>query len=535
MGMTRQRRRARPGCVLALAAALVMATVVASTGGAARAAAPALPSPIGHQGRWLTDADGRVLLPHGVNLVAKVDGETPTEMGFGEDDAAWLAEHGFDVVRLGLTAGSVMPSPGVIDTAYLSSFRDTIDTLTDHGLLVLVDLHQDGWGPSLGDDGFPEWMTITHGATDTNTTFPLYYITNPAIQAAFDSFWNDEVGPGGVSLQARVGEIFDALAGMVGDNPGVLGYDLLNEPWPGTVWAPCATDPAGCPEQDAALDAYNGRMTDAIRRVDAERLVFGEPYVLFNFGAAPTNIGVPGDDPNGGMSYHLYPADPTFEPAVQDFAIGWADGTCGALLNTEWGATNDVVALDRLADELDGSLVPWIFWAYNENVVHAMTQPIGPATVNQPVVDALVRPHPRAVTGTPLSQQYDDASAVLRFVASTDRVDGGSFPAGTASEFQVATTTYPGGYQVRVEGGAVTSAPNASLLTVVADEDAEQFAVTVWPAGAPQPTPTPLPLDVPADPCPAPDQPTGPPTSSAPVVPVAALADQPAVGPSFTG
>lgn len=516
--------------------ALAMAVVVVSMGSApAHAAeAPALPSPIGHQGRWLTDADGRVLLVHGVNLVAKVEGETPAEMGFGDDDAAWLADHGFDVVRLGLTAGSVMPSPGVIDTAYLASFRDTIDTLTDHGLLVLVDLHQDGWGPSLGDDGFPEWMTITNGAIDTNTTFPLYYITNPAIQAAFDSFWNDEVGPGGVTLQARAGAIFAALADMVGDNPGVLGYDLLNEPWPGTVWAPCATDPAGCPEQDVALDAFHSRMTDAIRGVDGERLVFGEPYVLFNFGTAPTNIGLPGSDPRSGMSYHMYPLDPASEPAVQDFAIQWADASCGALLNTEWGATNDVVALDRQADELDESLVPWIFWAYNENLVRGMTQPIGPATVNQPVVDALVRPHPRAVAGTPLLQEYDNATQVFRFAASTAPVHGGTFGSGTASEFQVAANAYPSGYQVRVEGGTVTSAPNASVLTVQADEGADQFSVTVWAAGDPEPAITPLPIAVPADPCPAPHQPTGTPTSSTPLT-QAALASQPAVEPSFTG
>jgi endoglycosylceramidase len=36
-----------------------------------------------------------------VNFVAKVDGETPAEMGFGDDDAQFLADNGFDVVRLG--------------------------------------------------------------------------------------------------------------------------------------------------------------------------------------------------------------------------------------------------------------------------------------------------------------------------------------------------------------------------------------------------------------------------------------------------
>ncbi len=516
--------------VLALCVALIIVSspsVESQAGPPAQTlAATALPGPIGHHGRWVTDADGRVLLLHGVNFVAKVDGVTPAAMGFGDDDAAFLADNGFDVVRLGLTAGSIMPSPGVIDTAYLASFRQTIDTITSHGLLVLVDLHQDGWGPSLGDDGFPAWMTITHGAVDTNTTFPLYYITNPAIQAAFDSFWGNEPGPENVHLQDRVGTMMTALAKTVGNNPGVLGYDLLNEPWPGTVWQPCATDPAGCPDQDEALDGYYARMAGAIRTQDPSRLLLGEPYVLFNFGMAPTTITLPGNDPASGMSYHLYPADPALEPAVQDFAIQWADRTCGAIVNTEFGATSDVIAIDREVNELDGSLVPWIWWAYNENFAGDMSKPIGETPINEPVVDTLVRPHPRAVAGTPLLHSFDVASRVLRFSYSTARADGGSWPDGSVTEFQVAARTYPEGYQVRVTGGTVTSAPNAQVLTVAADAGAADVSVTIWPAGQPEPPGVALSAVLPVDPCP----------SAADVTPAAAPAPaSPAVEPSFTG
>jgi endoglycosylceramidase len=484
-----------------------------------------LPGPIGHHGRWLTDTDGRGVLFHGVNFVAKVDGETPAEMGFGADDAQWLADNGFDVVRLGLTAGSIMPSPGIIDTAYLESFRATVDILTDHGLLVLLDLHQDGWGPSLGDDGFPEWMTITHGAEDSNTDFPLYYITNPAIQAAFDSFWGNEPGPEGVNLQDRVAAMFGAWAESLGDNPGVLGYDLLNEPWPGTTWQPCATDRQGCPVQDQALDSYYARMTTAIRAQDPDRLIFGEPYVLFNFGTAPTNIGLPGDDPKSGMSYHMYTLDPGAESAVQNFAVQWADRTCGALLNTEFGATDDAAVIDRQVSELDSALVPWTFWAYNENIAGDMSLPVGETPVNEAVVGALVRPHPRAVAGTPLFHEYDQATRSLQFVYTTTRAAGGSWPSGTLSEFQVASRTYPEGYEVEVLGGRVTSASDAEVLTVEADPGAGSVTVNVFPAGAPVPDPT-YALAIPEDPCATPvsdGSPNGSPSAS------------PAVEPSFTG
>jgi endoglycosylceramidase len=84
---------------------------------------------IGHDGRWLTDQGGRVLLLHGVNLVAK-GAQSPAQEGFGAQDAAWLVQQGFDVVRLGLTAAAVMPTPGKIDTAYLDSFVSTVNLLT---------------------------------------------------------------------------------------------------------------------------------------------------------------------------------------------------------------------------------------------------------------------------------------------------------------------------------------------------------------------------------------------------------------------
>ena len=58
---------------------------------------------IGHDGRWLMDSQGRVVLLHGVNLVAKGT-QTPAQEGFGARDATWLVNHGFDVVRLGTTA-----------------------------------------------------------------------------------------------------------------------------------------------------------------------------------------------------------------------------------------------------------------------------------------------------------------------------------------------------------------------------------------------------------------------------------------------
>ncbi len=438
--------------------------------------------PVTHSGRWLIDATGRVLLVHGINFVVKNAGETPASRGFGADDIAWIKDNGFDAVRLGLSPNNVMPTPGVVDAAYLDAYAQTAHALTAAGLLVLVDLHQDGWGPAVCGNGFPDWMTLTQGATNTCTGFPLYYITNPAIQASFQSFWANAAGPGGVGLQDQVAAMFAALAAKVGSDPGILGYEILNEPWPGTTWQPCL-DPPGCPDQDhASLDPFHAKVTAAVRSKDTGHLVFGEPFVLFNFGQASTDIATPGNDSAGGMAFHMYVADVSKEPVVLQNAIDWSARTGGAVLATEFGAISSPAGIDRELAQLDAHLMPWMWWTYDE-FMHNLDQTASDANADMGVVDALVRPHPVAFAGTPSAVSYDRSARVLRTRWSTTGPNNRTYPEGTVTTFQIPARTYAGGYQVKVEGGTVTSPAGATTLTVAASPGAAAVSVTVWPAG----------------------------------------------------
>ena len=54
---------------------------------------------------------------------------TPAKAGFGNDDAAFLEREGFNLVRLGVVFGSVMPQPGVIDQRYVAGIAHTTDAL----------------------------------------------------------------------------------------------------------------------------------------------------------------------------------------------------------------------------------------------------------------------------------------------------------------------------------------------------------------------------------------------------------------------
>jgi len=463
---------------------LVLATLVA---GCSDAPAPTDPQaalgPVGalsHHGRWLTDETGRVVLLHGTNFVQKFPPVPPADAGFGADDAAYLAAQGFNVVRLGAVFGAIMPEPGVLDAGYVESVAGTARLLAAERIYVLLDFHQDGYGPLVHGNGFPEWATLTDGLPNPPEPFPAYYITNPALQRAFDNFWENRPGPDGVPLQEHYATAVQAVAAAVADEPRILGYDLMNEPWPGTVYQPCQT---GCPDiEQARLVPFGERMAAAIRAVDAERLVFIEPFALFNFGRAQTSLSGIGA-PQSGLSFHVYALSPELDEAVIESAIA-ASARGDAIVATEFGATNDPAAITRSTSALDERLVPWIFWTWDEHLIVDKREPPTPDNVRTQVLDALARPYASATSGTPVSFAYDAASGTYEYSWSTARPDGTSSPAGLPTTVVLPPAAYPDGYAVEVEGGRVVSEPCGRPLAIASDGGAATVRVRVTRAAS---------------------------------------------------
>ncbi len=471
-------RASRRLVVLALAAALAGACGDASPPPDPAASLGPVGA-LGHVGRWLTDETGRVVLLHGVNFVQKFPPIPPADVGFDADDAAFLRENGFNAVRLGAVFGAIMPAPGEIDTRYVESFAATARLLASEGIYALLDFHQDGYGPLVHGNGFPEWATLTDGLPNPPEPFPVYYLTNPALQRAFDNFWDNRPGPDGVPLQEHYAAAVRAVAAAVADEPRILGYDLMNEPWPGTIHEPCLT---GCPDiEQARLVPFGERMAAAIRSVDPVHLVFSEPFALFNFGRSDTSlsgIGAPGS----ALSFHLYALTPDLERSVVERAIA-ASARGDAILATEFGATNDPLTLHRLTGLLDERLVPWLFWAYDENVIVAKREPPTPANVRTEVVEALARPYASATNGTPASFAYDPATRVLEYAWSTTRPDGTRAPTRLPTVIVLPPTAYSESYAVAVDGGTVRSGACARPLVVENDAEAATVRVRVVPAG----------------------------------------------------
>jgi endoglycosylceramidase len=475
----RVQRTARPLVVAMVVALIGVGQMPLLPGNAAVARRPIVP--LGHDGRWFTDATGRVVMLRGMNFVEKWAPFTPAADGFNDDDAALLAANGFNALRLGVPFEFVMPAPGRLDHAYLSSIADTVRILGRHGVYVLLDFHQDGWGPVTHGNGMPAWATITDGLPNPPAPFPLYYVLNPALQRAFENFWANRPGPDGVPLQTHYAAAMRAVAAQFAWSSNVLGYEAMNEPWPGANWSSCVT---GCADLEARLLApFYARMTAAVRSVDTRRPVYVEPFVLFNFGNADTSM--PGAGSSNVLSTHVYALSTKANGAVIDRSVAAAERDRAALLVTEWGATRDPASITKAAHQFDARLVPWLYWSYNGLVVGDSRLPLVAPNLNVSVLDALTRPYPTLVNGTPTRLAFDPATRTLDFELVTRRPDGRITPRRLQTEVVVPKLRYPDGYAVTAVGAAVTSRPCAPTLTLRNQPGATTVTVRVTPARCP--------------------------------------------------
>jgi endoglycosylceramidase len=499
------RRLAAIACTALAAAGLAVAVQPVASADSTAPTAPVLTSvPLGHAGMWLTDADGRAVILHGLNQVFKVPPYEPAADGFGDDDAAFLAQNGFDAMRVGVIWAAVEPQPGVYDDAYLDSIADTVQTLAAHGIVSILDFHQDLYNEKFQGEGAPAWAVLDKGRPNPANGFPGNYFANYAEEAAWDSFWSNAKASDGIGLQDHYAAAWAHVAARFASAPSVVGYEVMNEPWPGTLWEPCAIPLLGCPAFDRTLTAFYRRVTNAIRAVDTQHIVWVEPNVLMATVDA-NNLGKI-DDPNIAFSFHVYcPTESEFQTnllctPLDDITIATAKRYPAKYrlpwLMTEFGATRDLANLAGDVAKADKFMLGWTEWAYSGNdktssspdgqaLVLDPSQPPTGANVLTAKLKTLAEPYPQAVAGTPKSWSFSGGKFTLTY--STARVDGsGTFPAGALTSVAVPAIQYPNGYAVTVSGGQVVSAPNASTLQVASNPATGTVTVRVSATAANQ-------------------------------------------------
>ncbi len=213
-----------------------MAVVAAALAGGAWGAAG--PGFVSTRGRWLVDAQGRVLILHSMN-VAQACKRPPFLPWQTKDDLAALRRWGFDSVRYLIVWEAVEPRPGEYDDAYLDQVAVRLRWCREVGLRVILDMHQDVYARKYGGDGAPDWACLDAGIPFQRIKGAWYMsYAAPAVIKAFDAFWANKPGPGRVGIQDRFIAAWQHVARRFRDDTNVVGYDLLNEPYYGSAAYP---------------------------------------------------------------------------------------------------------------------------------------------------------------------------------------------------------------------------------------------------------------------------------------------------------
>lgn len=219
--------------------ALLAGMLLLLAGRVQAAAAPpgAAPAFLRAEGPYLVDGQGRVVLLRGFNTgnVGK-DGTRvfqPDMLELKARNAAW----GFTCLRIVFTWEGLEPEPGTYSPGYLNQIGELVGACREAGVWAVLDMHQDLFSRRYGGDGAPAWACQDRGLPMVPTSYwGLGYLAQP-VMACFDAFWADAPAPDGVGIQTHYIRAWQHVARRFRDDPTVAGYDLINEPWPGSETA----------------------------------------------------------------------------------------------------------------------------------------------------------------------------------------------------------------------------------------------------------------------------------------------------------
>ncbi|MFG2888106.1 glycoside hydrolase family 5 protein [Streptomyces sp. NPDC048248] len=248
----------------------------------------------------LLDDDGRVVTLHGWNVEDKVHRGADALSAITERHFRDLRSHGFHFARLLIFWDDLEPRQGRYSERYLRSIERILDWAEKYDVQVLIDAHQDVFGPAFGHRGIPEWATRTDGLPFTphpDDWFAEYF--EPAVQRAFTHIYTD------ADLQRAQSRMWRLLADRFGGHPAVFGYDLINEPMGELREGEELPAAARRIEAQYLTPMYN-RIARHIRTVDRESRLFIEPTPIVGEGV-PTGLGTV-HDPHVVYSPHFYNA-----------------------------------------------------------------------------------------------------------------------------------------------------------------------------------------------------------------------------------
>lgn len=394
----------------------------------------------------LIDEDGRERIFHGTNIVYKGHPYAPpkvpidTEMSFGAEDMDQLASWGFNSIRLGITWAGAEPLKGQYNHTYLSRLHEIVDELGQRGIYSYVELHQDALAERFCGNGLPNWaidastaqsfpqplLGITKylvnnsdglpSVADCNRVLWADYYSTKAVAKSFQRIYDNTDGIGD-----RVVLLWQEVAKVFKDSRWLLGYELMNEPWPGDQWANPTLVYPGVADK-ANLAPFYRKISAAILEIDPDHLIMYEPIPWnngFKAGFEESPCGEKGANKSV-FAYHFYDPPDLMSPAsYMGTRTADAKRLRSASFLTEFAASWNVP--DKTAPRHDPAHIKdivaaaerykqsWSGWEYK--VFHPQTgrHPMTPGdmsmffpngSLDMGLVSVLSRPYARATAGS---------------------------------------------------------------------------------------------------------------------------------------
>ncbi|XP_062516798.1 endoglycoceramidase-like isoform X2 [Corticium candelabrum] len=372
------------------------------------------------QTKQFLDESGRARIFHGVNVVYKKAPYYPPlanfdpQLSFGDEDVKFLKEHGFTMVRLYVSWQGLETQKDKYNSTYLDIIESLVNKLGSNGIYSLLDCHQDVMSRKFCGEGFPDYAVLYHNRSKKSLPFPMlipslipyevdpktgypypneckkhpffsYYLSDASCKAWQSLFENEQ------NIQHRFGLFWERVAQKFADNPYILGYELLNEPWCGDIYENLKQlDPA---YTDLTFLAPMYEMLHTrIRKHDDKHIIFFEPVangVTFlpvkeiAEGGFKQGPGGPAYNNRQVYSFHVYcpllkikEIDPTavchfLDQKTINIRLDDMKTMQTAGFVTEWGAYKNFEpnsTSSREANYLktlyDSNLLSWTYWQY---------------------------------------------------------------------------------------------------------------------------------------------------------------------------
>ena len=400
------------------------------------------------------DQYGRQLILHGLNTSSSAKSDPQRLPWIVESDVEKEATvFGFNFVRFLIFWDGIEPQYNVFNTDYLNKVEERVNWYTSRGMYVMLDMHQDIYSIVFGGDGAPEWAVHTDGNTINTDNSGPWWMKNidPAVVAAFQNFWRYSAYK---DLQDHYILCWKKVAERFKNNPYVIGYDLMNEPYGGDI----VTTISGQFEKTYLTDFYK-RLIPGIRSVDNDNYLFFEPKsvgVTFGWAAGLPKIN---DCRNGNpklvYSTHLYPfglhegqnyteldkinIEQWKTERTKDLQL---QGT--SMLVGEFGLSPDNDGYDQYLTDVfkmfDDFKCHWSYWSNDQGG----WSPLNADRTETPILPHLIRPYPRAVAGKIIAYNYDTSTNKfwVKFKSNTD--------IGAPTEVFIPQRYYPNGWELHV-------------------------------------------------------------------------------------